>query len=101
ASVVSSDMLVVSKARELGALRHTQGFDQYQILKEFEILGGILLTFVGEVADRVDAECTRGELIACSQRVFHAVCLIQEATSTQFLQLVTDRVAEREDRLRA
>ena len=100
-SVISSDMAVVDKARELGALRHSQGFDQYQILKEFEVLGGILLNFVGEVAESSDIDCERGELVACAQRVFHAVCLIQEATSTQFLQLVTDRVAEREERLRA
>jgi signal transduction histidine kinase len=101
ASIVSSDMAVVDKARELGALRHAQGFDQYQILKEFEILGGILLNFIGEVAEASDAECSNGELVACAQRVFHAVSLIQQATSTQFLQLVTDRVAEREERLRA
>jgi signal transduction histidine kinase len=101
ATIVSTDMAVIDKARELGALRHSQGFDQYQILKEFEILGGILLNFVGEVADSSSVECGRAELLACAQRVFHAVCLIQEATSTQFLQLVTDRVAEREERLRA
>lgn len=101
ASVVSSDMLVVSKARELGALRHEQGFDQYQILKEFEILGGILLSFVGEVAEESNVECGRGELMACARRVFLAVSLIQQATSTHFLQLVTDRIAEREERLRA
>lgn len=101
ASIVSTDMAVVAKARELGALRHSQGFDQYQILKEFEILGGILLTFVGEVAESTDIECSRGDLLACAQRVFHAVSLIQQATSTQFLQLVSDQVAEREERLRA
>ncbi|MDQ2889857.1 MAG: sensor histidine kinase [Gemmatimonadota bacterium] len=101
AIVVSTDMAVVDKARELGALRHDQGFDQYEILKEFEILGGILLHFVGEVAESSGGQCGRRELIACAQRVFHAVCLIQQATSTQFLQLVTDRVAEREERLRA
>ena len=101
AIVVSSDMAVVDKARELGSLRHQQGFDQYEILKEFEILGGILIHFVGEVAESSDVACGRGELIACAQRVFHAVSLIQQATSTQFLQLVTDRVAEREERLRA
>ena len=101
ASVVSADMLVVDKARELGALRHAQGFDQYQILKEFEVLGGILLTFLGEVANTADVDCDRADLIACAQRVFHAVALIQQATSTQFFQLVADQVAEREDRLRA
>lgn len=101
ATVVSTDMAVVDKARELGALRHSQGFDQYQILKEFEILGGILLSFVGEVANSSGIACTKGELVACAQRVFHAVSLIQQATSTQFLQLVSDQVAEREERLRA
>lgn len=101
ASVVSADSGVVNKARELGAMRHSQGFEQYQILKEFEILGGILLTFVGDVAGETEVPCTRSELMACAQRVFHAVSLIQQATSTQFLQLVTDRVAEREERLRA
>ncbi len=101
AAVVSTDMLVVDKARELGALRHQQGFDQYQILKEFEILGGILLTFVGDVADRAEYKYDGREVLAAAQRVFHAVSLILQATSTQFLQLVTDRVAEREERLRA
>jgi signal transduction histidine kinase len=101
ASGVSSDMAVVDKARELGALRHAQGFDQYQILKEFEVLGGILLSFIGEVAERSEAACTRGELLACAQRVFQSVSLIQQAASAHYLQLVTDRVAEREDRLRA
>ena len=101
ASLVSADMSVVDKARELGALRHAQGFDQYQILKEFEVLGGILLHFLGEVAEGTDVHCSRTELLTCAQRVFHAVSLIQQATSTQFLQLVTDRVAEREERLRA
>lgn len=100
-AVVSADMAVVDKARELGALRYSQGFDQYEILKEFEIFGGILLSFVGEVAEEAESQCTRGELLACAQRVFHAVSLIQQATSTQFLQLVSDQVADREERLRA
>ncbi|MEO7102706.1 MAG: sensor histidine kinase [Gemmatimonadaceae bacterium] len=101
AAVISSDMAVVAKARELGALRHAQGFDQYQILKEFEILGGMLLGFLGEVADESDVPCERSELMGCAQRVYQAVSLILQATSTQFLQLVTDKVGEREARLRA
>ncbi|HEV2644178.1 MAG TPA: HAMP domain-containing sensor histidine kinase [Candidatus Elarobacter sp.] len=100
-SVVSADMAVVAKARELGALRYEQGFDQFEILKEFEILGDIVLHFVGTIADESPTPCTRAELLACALRVFHALCLIQEATSAQFLQLTTEHVAEREDRLRA
>ena len=33
----------MAKAMELGALRHSQGFDAYQILKEHEILGAFSL----------------------------------------------------------
>src|SRR3982751_4879860 len=42
AAEVSVDTPVVAKAMELGALRHAQGFDAYELLKEYEILGGIL-----------------------------------------------------------
>lgn len=101
ASIIAADMQVIDKARELGRLRHSQGFDQFEILKEFEILGGILLTFIGRVAEESDEPCGRADLLACAQRVFHAVSLIQEATTTQYLQLMTQRLAEREERLRA
>src|SRR4051812_4930071 len=39
ADSIPADSLVVHHARELGALRHAQGFSEYEILKEFEILG--------------------------------------------------------------
>ncbi|MGI8546356.1 MAG: ATP-binding protein [Gemmatimonadaceae bacterium] len=101
ASIIAADMRVIDKARELGALRHAQGFSQFEILKEFEILGSILLTFIGRVAEQSDMPCGRADLLSCAQRVFHAVSLIQEATTTQYLQLTTQRLAEREERLRA
>src|SRR3954470_4678876 len=36
---------VVAKAMELGSLRHAQGFDAYEILKEYEMLGEIIFAF--------------------------------------------------------
>jgi signal transduction histidine kinase len=97
---IGADMPVVAKARELGELRHAQGFDAYQILKEYEILGGILFSFLSEAVDAIDRPCSRRELIVCTHRVFRAVSLIQQATATQFLQLKGARVREREARLR-
>ena len=44
AEEIAADAPLVAKARELGALRHEQGFDAYQIFKEYEILGGVLFT---------------------------------------------------------
>ncbi|MGI8546624.1 MAG: RsbRD N-terminal domain-containing protein, partial [Gemmatimonadaceae bacterium] len=101
ATTVQADMAAVDKAHELGALRHEQGFDAFEILKEFDLLGNILLTFLGQVADASDERCSRGELVACAQRVFQAIHLLEEATTTHFLQLLSAKVAEREDRLRA
>jgi signal transduction histidine kinase len=97
---VLADTPVIAKAMELGALRHTQGFDEHQLLKEYEILGGILFQFLADTVDDIDTDCTRAELIQCSGRLFQAIAVIQQATTTQFLMLARAQIAEREDRLR-
>ena len=95
-----ADTPVIAKAMELGALRHSQGFDEHQLLKEYEILGGILFQFLADCVDEIDTECTRGELVGCAGRLFQAIAVIQQATTTQFLMLARAQIAEREDRLR-
>lgn len=100
AAVISVDMAVVAKARELGALRHKQGFDAYEILKEYEILGGILFHFFSSAAEEIEQPCSRGELMTCASRLFRAVTIIQQSTMTHFLLLADQRIAEREGRLR-
>lgn len=100
-SEVGADTPVVAKAMELGALRHAQGFDVYQILKEYEILGGILFAFLANAADEIPEPCEKSELLFCGQRLFKAVMLIQQATTMHYLRLADGRVAEREERLRA
>ena len=97
---VLAETPVIAKAMELGALRHTQGFDEHQLLKEYEILGGILFQFLADAVEEIDTECTRAELIICAGRLFQAIAVIQQATTTQFLMLARAQIAEREDRLR-
>ena len=97
---VLAETPVIAKAMELGALRHSQGFDEHQLLKEYEILGGILFQFLADSVDEIETQCTRAELIACAGRLFQAIAVIQQATTTQFLMLARAQVAEREDRLR-
>ncbi len=101
ATAVQADMAAIDKARELGALRHAQGFDAFEILKEFDLLGNILLSFLARVADASEEPCGRGELVTCAQRVFQAIHVLEEATTTHFLQQLSAQVAEREERLRA
>jgi signal transduction histidine kinase len=98
---IMSDIPVVAKAMELGELRFEQGFDEYELLKEYEIFGGILFAFLSRIADGIEEPCSRGELLACAHRLFLAVALIQQATLTHYLSLVKERLSEREQRLRA
>jgi signal transduction histidine kinase len=91
---------VSAKAMELGALRHQQGFDAYQILKEFEILGAILFSFLEGVISENQVKSRKLDLLKCWERIAYAIELIRQATMTHFLRLSAEKVNEREERLR-
>ena len=97
---IAGDIPVIGKATELGELRHQQGFDAYEIFKEYEILGGVLFSFLARIVDGIEQPCTRSELLNCGHRLFHAVTLIQQVTTMHFLRRTNDQVREREERLR-
>ena len=99
-SELGAEAPVVAKAMELGALRHVQGFDAYEILKEYEILGGVIFTFLTKQLDDEVLPGTRRDLAICWQRVATAMELIRQATMTHFLRLWAERSNEREGRLR-
>ena len=91
---------VVAKAMELGALRHAQGFDAYEILKEYEMLGEIIFGFLTDIADTVPGDYARRDFLICWQRLAQAMELIRQATMSHFLRLSDAQVNERENRLR-
>ena len=97
---IDAEAPVVAKAMELGALRHSQGFDAYEILKEHEILGAIIFAFLAESAEDMSADIPRSEFLICWQRIAQAVELIRQATMSHFLRLSAEQVNEREERLR-
>ena len=101
AEEITADAPLVGKAMELGELRWGQGFDAHQILKEYEILGGVLFQFLVRTVDGIDEPCTRSELLACAHRVFRAVTVVQQLTTEQYLRLAAGQVREREERLRS
>ena len=100
AEEISADAPVTAKAIELGELRYSQGFDAHEILKEYEILGGVLFAFLVRTVDEVEEPCSRPELLACAHRLFRAVAIIQQKTTGHYLRLAAERVREREERLR-
>ncbi len=92
---------VEGKAMELGALRHEQGFDAYEILKEHEILTGILYTRMREaLADVSGFEVAPDDVAFCWQRVADATERIRQTTMMHFLRMSTEQVRLREERLR-
>lgn len=101
AEEITAGAPVIGKALELGELRHAQGFDAHQILKEYELLGGVLFSFLVRSADEIDEPCTRSELLACAHRLFRAVAVIQQYSTQQYLRLAAEQVREREERLRS
>jgi signal transduction histidine kinase len=96
---VAADSGVIRHAMALGALRHQQGFTEYEILKEFEIFGAIVFTFLRGAADHVEGSAV--EWTVCAQRLFQAVATIQQATTVRYFELMAARIKESEDRLRA
>lgn len=98
---ITAEVPVVAKAMELGGLRHEQGFDVYEILKEYELLGGVLYTFLVTEVEHGGEECTRAELLIVAQRLFRAITIIEQTTITHYLDRAQERVKEREERLRA
>jgi signal transduction histidine kinase len=91
---------VGAKAMELGALRHSQGFDAYEILKEYEILGAIVFNVLADASEDLEPDVSRRELSLAWQRTSQAIEMIRQATMTHFLRLSAERVNEREERLR-
>ena len=98
---ITAEVPVVAKAMELGGLRHEQGFDVYEILKEYELLGGVLYSFLVSEVEHSSKNCSRAELLVVAQRLFRAVTIIEQTTITHFLERAQERVKEREERLRS
>ncbi len=93
------DSAVSAKAMELGELRHQQGFDAYEILKEHELLAGVVYTFLREQLDAIpDAE--PGAVASSWQRIAEVTERIRQATMMHFLRLSAEKVRQREERLR-
>lgn len=92
--------LVIGKALELGELRHEQGVGPNEILKEFEILGGILLNFMGNEVRSLELQCSAHEAFVCAHRIHRSIAMIERYTTTHYLRLKDERINEREQRLR-
>ncbi len=98
---LATDDPVIKKAMELGKLRHAQGFSERDILEEYELLGRLLFDELAAAGGPGDGKVDEQAMLACGSLLFHAIVVIEITTTTHFLEIAADRVAEREERLHA
>ena len=90
---------VVSKARELGLLRHGQKASVHQLLREYHLLGAIVETFLQEQMTRLPFTPPPADVLKVAARVSHALRILQQTTIDTFIAEYTDRIATQQARL--
>jgi signal transduction histidine kinase len=90
---------VVSKARELGLLRHGQNASVHQLLREYHLLGAIVETFLQEQMAELRDPPPPADVLTVAARVSHALRILQQTTIDTFIAEYTDRIAAQQARL--
>lgn len=98
---LSADTPVIRKAMQIGKLRHAQGYTAKDILQEYELLGRLLFDYLANALADADPLAAQGSALVCGSLLFHAIVVIEITTTTHYLQIANEHVAEREERLRA
>ena len=91
---------VLAKAAELGEMRYDQGFSTYQVLKEFEILGGVILSHLRDKVTRLGFTPEPDDILTVSHRIHRALSKVQQATASQHIALLEQRGHDLDQRLR-
>ena len=97
---IAANTLVVDKARELGRLRHQQRASLHQVLREYQLLGSILMHFVEDESVRLALTAPPAECVAVAARLHHATALLLQETVETFVGLYTQTITEQSERLR-
>lgn len=97
---IAANTQVVEKARELGTLRHAQRASLHQVLREYQLLGAILLRFVEDESIRLMLTPPPAECVAAVARLHHAVGVLLQETVETFVGLYTRTITEQAERLR-
>lgn len=98
---IVANTFVIAKARELGELRHVQNASVHQLLREYELLRGILETFVVEEASKLTLKCELPEVVDALRRINQAVALLAQVTVDTFIGRYTATIADHTRRLEA
>jgi len=96
---IASNTAILDKARELGELRHAQRASLHQVLREYQILGGVLVAFVLEEIERLGIAPPASVTVLLVNRLYEAVTVLSQSTVEAFVGLYTQTIAEQSERL--
>ena len=96
---IASNTAILEKARELGALRHGQRASLHQVLREYQLLNGVLVSFVLEQMQLLGFVPPAVESVRLVSRLNQAVNVMSQATVETFVELYTQTISEQNERL--
>ncbi|HKB12757.1 MAG TPA: HAMP domain-containing sensor histidine kinase [Vicinamibacterales bacterium] len=96
---IVANTAILAKARELGALRHAQRASLHQVLREYQVLDGVLVAFVLEEMERLSAAPAAAESVHLISRLHQAVEVLSQATVEAFVALYTRTINDQNERL--
>jgi len=98
-SDIAASTVVEEQARALGQLRHRQQASVHQVLREFDLLGGVLEEFVAEATSRLSVAPPTQDCLEACRRVSRAVRVLMQITVATFVREYTETITAQADRL--
>jgi signal transduction histidine kinase len=96
---IAANTAVLEKASELGTLRHGQRASLHQVLREYQLLGAVLVDFVQEETDAASLEPSAAECICVVSRLHEAVNALMQTTVETFVRLYNETITQQAQRL--
>jgi signal transduction histidine kinase len=96
---IAANTNILDKARELGALRHQQRASLHQILREYQLLGGVLVQFVLQEVEQLTIHPPAPACVFVVSRIHHAVDVLSQTTVEAFVSLYTQTISDQTERL--
>jgi len=96
---IASNTAILGKATQLGSLRHSQQASLHQVLREYQLLGSVLVGFVLEELETAGTPPKASDAVQLVSRLHQAVDVLSQATVETFVGLYTKTITDQAERL--
>ena len=96
---IASNTAILGKATQLGSLRHSQQASLHQVLREYQLLGSVLVGFVLEELEAAGTPPGASDAVQLVSRLHQAVDVLSQATVETFVGLYTKTITDQAERL--